>query len=178
MTAPQLHTHMTEEDRIEIRLAALNDCAPETARRQLLRCCDSPAWASQMVQMRPFLSMTHLEECADRVWESCSVDDRLKAFAAHPCIGEGSQNRWSRQEQSKVMDASAETMQELSQGNALYKNKFGYIFIICANGMAPSHILANLRERLHNSPQTEIRNAAEQQRLITRLRLRKLLGER
>jgi 2-oxo-4-hydroxy-4-carboxy--5-ureidoimidazoline (OHCU) decarboxylase len=37
-------------------------------------------------------------------------------------------------------------------------------------------VLALLRERLKNDPETELRVAAEEQRRITRLRLETLLG--
>jgi len=46
---------------------------------------------------------------------------------------------------------------------------------VCATGKAPSEILKILRRRLENDEQTELQEAAEQQRQITQIRLRKWL---
>jgi 2-oxo-4-hydroxy-4-carboxy-5-ureidoimidazoline decarboxylase len=67
----------------------------------------------------------------------------------------------------------------LAQGNQSYREKFGYIFIVCASGKSAEEMLALLEQRLQNDPVRELEIAAEQQRLITRLRIEKLLsGER
>jgi OHCU decarboxylase len=64
---------------------------------------------------------------------------------------------------------------KLAQGNRAYRERFGYIFIVCATGKSAEEMLALLEQRLQNDPAHELRIAAEQQRLITRLRLEKLL---
>ena len=61
------------------------------------------------------------------------------------------------------------------QGNREYEEKFGRIFLLCATGRSAAEMLAILRERMQNDAATELREAAEQQRLITQLRLRKWL---
>jgi OHCU decarboxylase len=177
MNTLTLHPQLTEADRIEIRLAALNDCAPETARFQFKRCCGSLRWGELMVKARPFSSVDHLESCADRIWESCAHQDWLEAFAAHPRIGAQADTRWSSQEQSGIAQASNTVLAALARANRAYEAKFGYIFVVCANGKAVAEMLAAVEARLGNDPSVEIHNAAEQQRLITRLRLRKLLSE-
>ena len=177
MNTPGLHPLLTETDRIGIRLAALNDCAPETARAQFGRCCGSARWVDGMEQARPFSDMDDLEKCADRVWASCSPEDWLEAFAAHPRIGDQSGNRWSKQEQSGVSVAASMVLMELTEANRAYEKKFGHIFIVCASGKNAAEMLQLLKQRLQNTPKEEIKIAAEQQRLITRLRLRKLLAE-
>jgi OHCU decarboxylase len=177
MTRATLHPQLTETDRIDIRLAALNDCAPETARFQFRRSCGSSRWGELMTEARPFSSLHHLETCADRMWETCAPRDWLEAFAAHPRIGGAADTRWSRQEQAGVTQVSATMLAALARANHDYEAKFGYIFIVCATGKVAAEMLAAVEERLGNDPSVEIHNAAEQQRLITRLRLRKLLGE-
>jgi 2-oxo-4-hydroxy-4-carboxy-5-ureidoimidazoline decarboxylase len=64
---------------------------------------------------------------------------------------------------------------KLAQGNQAYREKFGYIFIVCATGKSAEAMLALLEQRLQNDSAHELNVAAEQQRLITRLRLEKLL---
>lgn len=177
MSTPGLHPLLTEMDRIEIRLAALNDCAPETARSQLRRCCGSSKWVDRMELARPFSGMDELEKCADRVWASCSHEDWLEAFAAHPRIGDQSGNLWSKQEQSGVSAAASLVLTELAETNRVYEKKFGHTFIVCATGKSAAEMLQLLKQRLQNPAEEELKIAAEQQRLITRLRLRKLLAE-
>lgn len=177
MSAQTLHPLLTEAERVRIRLAALNDCAPETAHAQFRRCCSSSKWIHHMEQVRPFSDLEELEACADRIWTSCSREDWLQAFAAHSRIGEQSKNRWSRQEQSNVAAAAPSIIAELAKANQAYEAKFGYTFIVCAAGRSASELLAMLRQRLNNDAAVEIHNAAEQQRLILHLRLRKMLSE-
>jgi 2-oxo-4-hydroxy-4-carboxy-5-ureidoimidazoline decarboxylase len=171
-----LHPLLTELDRIQIRLAALNDCAPITARAQFKRCCNSSQWVHCMEQARPFSDMAELEACADRIWASCSPKDWLEAFSAHPKIGDQSENRRSRQEQSEMAVAAPEVLKALAQANRIYEAKFGYTFIVCATGKSAAEMLALLQQRLNNRHDNELLNTAEQQRLILRLRLRKLLS--
>ncbi len=66
--------------------------------------------------------------------------------------------------------------QQLASANREYEAKFGRIFLVCASGKTATEMLAILRARLRNDPVTELREAAEQQRQITQLRLRKWLG--
>jgi 2-oxo-4-hydroxy-4-carboxy-5-ureidoimidazoline decarboxylase len=48
---------------------------------------------------------------------------------------------------------------------------------VCATGRSAEAMLADIRMRLANSRQVELRTAAEEQAKITRLRLAKLVGE-
>ena len=48
---------------------------------------------------------------------------------------------------------------------------------MCATGKSAEEMLALLQARLGNDPDTELVNAAREQRAITRLRLEKLLAE-
>jgi 2-oxo-4-hydroxy-4-carboxy-5-ureidoimidazoline decarboxylase len=57
----------------------------------------------------------------------------------------------------------------------LYEEKFGYIFIVCATGKSADEMLGLLKSRLSNSPNEEIQVAADEQNMITKLRLEKLL---
>jgi 2-oxo-4-hydroxy-4-carboxy-5-ureidoimidazoline decarboxylase len=64
----------------------------------------------------------------------------------------------------------------LKWGNREYEQKFGRIFIVCAAGKSASEILEILRRRLHNDDATELRQAAEEQWQIMRLRLKKWIA--
>jgi OHCU decarboxylase len=166
-----------EKDHIILRLNAINNCAPDIAYNQFKRCCGSSNWVDQMVKARPFSSIPEMIGAADRIWANCSREDWLEAFAAHPKIGSRTENQWSRQEQLDVATAPLEIQLALDEANQKYEAKFGYIFIVCAAGKIVAEILSMLYQRLHNAAYVEIQIAAEQQRLITRLRLIKLLSE-
>ena len=64
----------------------------------------------------------------------------------------------------------------LAEENRQYEERFGRIFIVCASGKSAAEILAILNDRLNNTPAAELLEAAEQQRQITQLRLRRWLG--
>ena len=73
------------------------------------------------------------------------------------------------------MGAGDETMAALAQGNRRYEARFGHVFLISAEGRTAAEVLAALRERIENDPETELELAAREQRKITRLRLERML---
>lgn len=127
-----------------------------------------------MVAARPFADRAALLADADAVWSRLRTEDWLEAFRAHPRIGEARALR-SEPEQARARDAGETVLAALAEGNRLYEERFGHIFLIRAAGRGAVEMLANLRARLRNDPATELRVAAEQQREITRLRLERLL---
>ncbi len=64
----------------------------------------------------------------------------------------------------------------MSLVNRAYETKFGYIYVVFATGKTARELLDMARQRIKNDPETEIRVAAEEQRKITQLRLKKLIG--
>jgi len=57
-----------------------------------------------------------------------------------------------------------------------YEQKFGRIFIVCATGKSAGEILEILRRRLHNDEAAELQQAAEEQRQIVHIRLKKWIA--
>ena len=168
---------------MERGIARLNDLTHDEAEAELLQCCGSTAWACGMSARRPFADLDDAVRAAEEAWQNLDDEDWLEAFSRHPKIGEGeaatgqttTERDWSRREQSGVGAADEAARRELAQLNRAYAEKFGYIFIVCATGRSSGEVLAALRARLQNDPATEIANAAEEQRRITKLRLEKLL---
>jgi 2-oxo-4-hydroxy-4-carboxy-5-ureidoimidazoline decarboxylase len=121
--------------------------------------------------------------------------DWMEAFNSHPRIGESRPSRspqietpqsqssrsqsveWSAQEQRNVADAEAAVTSALADANREYEQRFDRTFIVCAAGKSAPEILAILRRRLNSDSETEFTEACEQQRQITRVRLRKWLQE-
>lgn len=165
-----------------LTLSAFNALPASDAERELLACCGSRAWARTVVEKRPYPGIDALLATSDRVWSSLTPDDWLEAFARHPRIGEratatapAAERGWSEREQSRAQAGDPSVLAELAVANAEYEDRFGHVFLICATGKSADDILANARARLHNDPKRELHVAAEEQRRITHLRLRKLL---
>lgn len=138
-------------------------------------CCASQRWVQAMMARRPFATFDALLEAADAVWRGLEPADWREAFVAHPRIGERGAGGWAEQEQAGTAAAASETLTALEEGNRVYEERFGHVFLICASGLSAEQMLAALRERLPNEPATEEGVAAEEQRKITRLRLQKLV---
>ena len=79
-------------------------------------------------------------------------------------------------EQAGAVEASVVMLEALAEGNRVYEERFGYIFIVCATGRSAEEMLGLLRARLGNEPEKEIHIAMGEQEKITRLRLEKLLS--
>jgi 2-oxo-4-hydroxy-4-carboxy-5-ureidoimidazoline decarboxylase len=155
---------------------------------ELTKCCGSSAWVKRMLPFIPADDMIELLEDAEEEWNKCSQEDWKEAFSHHPKIGDVESLAkkfastahqiaigWAAGEQSAVNVASKETIEALAEGNRLYEERFGYIFIVCATGKSAEEMLMLLRSRLKNSPEEEILIAADEQNKITKLRIEKLL---
>lgn len=167
-----------------MNLERLNRLPEAEAEATFLSCCGSRTWAWRMAASRPFFNFDDVVANSDRIWRSLGREDWLEAFKAHPQIGEkkgpeqagGEQaGKWSAQEQKGTRGVAPEILEKLARGNRAYLKKFGYIFIVCATGKGAKQMLDILRERYVNDPETELRNAAEEQRKITNIRLRRLI---
>ena len=165
-----------------MNLEEFNALPSARAAQTLLDCCGSKGWAARMAAQRPFMDLNSLCDTADSIWLDLEPADWLEAFGRHPQIGEksstGSESsrRWAEDEQAGARVVAENMKTNLTQANQAYQGKFGYIFIVCATGKSAEEILALLEQRLQNDSARELSIAAEQQRLITRLRLEKLLA--
>lgn len=150
---------------------------------EILPCCSSRAWADGMVARRPLPDEAALLAASDETWRRLAELDWLEAVRSHPRIGESEAPKtasqqsaaWSEQEQRNVSGASDSVKVALAEGNREYERRFSRIFIVCATGKSSAEILKTLERRLKNDERTEIQEAAEQQRQITQIRLRKWL---
>lgn len=152
-----------------------------------------------MLSQRPFRDRDDVFDSAERIWWDLTREDWLEAFAAHPRIGRtkdahdeqrakdayekrvpetraGLHEQWSAGEQARVAEASDALKAELARANEEYQRRFGYIYIVCATGKRAEELLDICRGRLANAPELEIRVAASEQAMITRIRLDKLLA--
>jgi 2-oxo-4-hydroxy-4-carboxy-5-ureidoimidazoline decarboxylase len=172
---------MTE--RSSLSVTELDSLPATDAARLLATCCGCRAWVDGMVERRPFRDVERMLGAADDLWWSLGPDEWREAFAHHPRIGERDAaavqdpraRAWSAGEQRGVADAEAGVRAAIADGNREYERRFGQIYLVSAAGKSADELLAILRSRLTNDPDTELRVAAGEQAKITRLRLLKLL---
>jgi len=172
-----------ERDAAKDVLARWNLLPTGEAIATILPCCGSKAWAQGMITRRPLLDESALLAASNETWRGLGQSDWMEAFRSHPRIGESRAAHsppaqavaWSAQEQSNVVDANAAVKSALADANREYDRRFGRIFIVCAAGKSAPEILEVLHRRLNNDAESELQEAAEQQRQITEIRLRKWL---
>jgi 2-oxo-4-hydroxy-4-carboxy-5-ureidoimidazoline decarboxylase len=176
-----------EHEQVADALARWNRLPIDEAIQTILPCCGSEAWAQGMVARRPFADEVALVAASNETWRSLTESGWMEAFQLHPRIGESRTSspkpmsqtaqsvEWSAQEQQDVADAEAAMKIALAEANREYERRFNRIFIVCATGKSAPEILKILRRRLKNDADTELYEAAEQQRQITEIRLRKWL---
>jgi 2-oxo-4-hydroxy-4-carboxy-5-ureidoimidazoline decarboxylase len=165
-------------------LARWNALEADEAAQQILPCCGSMAWARGVAARRPLSDEATLLDASDEIWRGLRVSDWIEAFSTHPRIGESQAPKtasaqsaaWSAQEQRDAASPQDAVALALAEGNREYEERFGRLFIICATGKSARQILDHLRRRLQNDADTELREAAEEQRKITNLRLKKWLS--
>jgi 2-oxo-4-hydroxy-4-carboxy-5-ureidoimidazoline decarboxylase len=166
-------------------LVQWNRLPADEAVKAILPCCSSKAWAAGMAARRPFSDVTTLLAASEETWSNLSAADWMEAFRGHPRIGESlatpslsdQSATWSVLEQKNVAAAGDAVKIALAEANQEYEQRFRNTFIVCATGKSALEILEILRRRLQNDGPTELRQAAEQQRQITRIRLTKWLSE-
>jgi OHCU decarboxylase len=179
-----------ESNAAQTGLAQWNRLPVDEAMKAILPCCGSEAWARGMATRRPLTNIAALLGASDETCKTLTRSDWMEAFNSHPRIGESQPShsprihslqtqsvQWSAQEQGEVSDGDADVKKALAGANQEYELRFDRTFIVCATGKSAVEILALLRQRLKNDPETEFEEAAEQQRQITQIRLKKWLQE-
>jgi len=160
-----------------------NSLDSAAAAREALPCCGSQDWATSLASKRPIEDDASMIELSSRIWLALPEEAWQEAFDSHPRIGQKHAQtqttdeslRWSAQEQRTAVSGDEAAKLALEEANRRYEQRFGRIFIVCAAGKTSSEILAILEARMNNDDSTELREAAEQQRQITELRLRRWL---
>ena len=159
-----------------------NELDPKQANGIFLQCCGSHQWVDAVCKDMPFSDATHMHRVIDGAFNAMAKKDWLEAFAHHPMIGDvksirekfASTAHLASNEQSGALGADEKIYTELADYNKRYFAKFGFIFIIFATGKSADTMLSSLKKRFSNDTDTEIKNAAAEQRKITWLRLEKV----
>jgi len=163
---------------------AFNELPEAEAIAALLRCNGAQRWALGMAIGRPYRDAASLLARCGALEVSLSRAEWIEAFAHHPRIGDRADlaQRFpqtailSSQEQSGVVAAGRDVLEQLLAGNRAYELRYGHIFIVCATGKTAAEMLALLMARMNNEPDAELVVAAAEHARITMIRLEKLLA--
>jgi 2-oxo-4-hydroxy-4-carboxy-5-ureidoimidazoline decarboxylase len=164
-------------------LSEWNSLDRDAAAETVLPCCGSRAWAVELAERRPIADEARMMAESSDVWRGLPVEAWREAFDSHPRIGEQKPQghatneslKSSATEQAVALSADEVAKLALKEANRRYEERFGRIFIICASGKSANEILMALETRMQNDDATELHEAAEQQRQITELRLKRWL---
>jgi allantoicase len=159
---------------VTLRLLYLNSLFDEEARRFFGTACHSEVWVDQMMAGRPYPDAESVLGMATKAFGSLDDDDWMQAFGGHPRIGERG-DQVANREQSGTAGADESTLAELADVNAAYEQRHGFTYIVYATGKTAEEMLDIARDRLGNSTEDEVANAAAEQRSITETRLRRML---
>ncbi|ROO60240.1 5-hydroxyisourate hydrolase/2-oxo-4-hydroxy-4-carboxy-5-ureidoimidazoline decarboxylase/2-oxo-4-hydroxy-4-carboxy-5-ureidoimidazoline decarboxylase [Micromonospora sp. Llam0] len=153
-----------------------NTLPADDVRELLLSCCAAPGWAAAVTAGRPYADRAALTVAARARIGALPWPEVVDAVAAHPRIGRpptgtGRDAEWSRREQAAATAASttdssgsggsttggsgADVAADLTAANDAYEQRFGYRFLIFANGRGAAELVAAARQRLHHDPDTE-----------------------
>lgn len=158
-------------------LDELNQLPAPAASRVLSGICSAERWVGAVLAGRPYTSMDALLARSDAAVGSMTEADLRGALTGHPRIGDrqAAATGWSGQEQAGVAVEDAEFMRALAVANAAYEQRYGHIYLVCADGRSGRDLLELLLERLRNDRATEWRVVAAELAKINQIRLRKLV---
>ncbi|MCW7946182.1 OHCU decarboxylase [Streptomyces hygroscopicus] len=149
-------------------LERFNSLPADDVRHALLACCRSLRWAHRVAEHRPYPDLESLLAAADEAAYDLTPADLAEALAGESLtlLPDGTYS-------------AAHTA--LSAAHAAYESRFGHVFVICLDEVAPQEeldqVLAAIRSRLTNDPEEERPLAAEELRRLARGRLTRLLRE-
>jgi 2-oxo-4-hydroxy-4-carboxy-5-ureidoimidazoline decarboxylase len=150
-------------------LARFN-AAPDRAAADLLHdVCASRAWGAAVSAGRPYARLDDLLAASDDAMAALTAADLGEAMSGHPPIGRPTPgDPTSAREQRGVGDSERA---ELLRLNLAYQDAHGHVFLICATGLTGAQMLAALKERIGNDPDTEREIVRAELGKINRIRL-------
>jgi len=147
-------------------LETLNKLHKNKICAELIKCCTSLAWVEKMAKARPFQSQDDFLKKSEQIWFELSQDEWFEAFEnAHQKIKENLQ----------LNAVKSDLLLHLHESFLHYQTKFGFPFVLFDADIPAAKLLQAVDQRLNNSFEVEISNAAREQINIISLRLLGLL---
>lgn len=140
---------------------------------------DSPHLAEAAAARRPFADVEAVAAAFADVVLSLREDEALALLGAHPELGAKrpmAAASVAEQASAGLPDAEADLQARLAAGNAAYRERFGFPFIIAVRGRTPAEIVAVLEQRVGNDREAELDTALDQVCAIARLRIDQLVA--
>jgi 2-oxo-4-hydroxy-4-carboxy-5-ureidoimidazoline decarboxylase len=162
-----------------LQLDYLNTCAPEAFTVALGEIFEHSPWVAQAAATgRPFPTVAALHGGMMDTVRAAPADRQLVFLQGHPELGSKVSRApvltdASREEQGGLgLDRlSDEEFEEFNRLNAIYRERFGFPFIICVRRHTRDSILRQFERRAALPRDAEFANAIDEIGLITRLRL-------
>ena len=159
-------------------LIRFNELNKPALLRILMDICQSPTWRNDITDHRPYADLDALLASSDEYLKLVTEIEIDESLINHPRIGTKNAGPRSTLEQSRFADTIDEsTFGEFAGLNQKYEDKFGYIFLVAAEGRSAKELFDVLNERLKNSPETERPIMHAELAKINRLRLKRLVAE-
>jgi 2-oxo-4-hydroxy-4-carboxy-5-ureidoimidazoline decarboxylase len=164
---------------VRLPLAALNKMDQSSFVSHVGWVYENSPWVAESAwRHRPFVTVENLHAMMDRVVRSATAEKQLALIQAHPDLAVrfgqlGQLTDASRREQADagLNQLTPAQAAEMALNNALYRDKFGFPFIICARLNDFEMIREAFSNRLDNHREKEIAIALEEISKIGRLRL-------
>lgn len=140
----------------------------------------SPWVAEQAWGRRPFRSLDELHRAMMSAVEGASEEAKLRLVRAHPELaGSETLTTHSSAEQRRLglTSLSKQELDEMSELNRRYREKFGFPCIVALRlHQTRASVIAEIKRRVANGADTELRTALAQIGHIARGRLEKMLN--
>jgi len=143
----------------------------------------TPWIAERAYERRPFTSIDALHGAMVAVLAAAPREAKLALICAHPelagreaAAGTMTADSVGEQASAGLDRCSPEELARLRAGNAAYREKFGFPFVMAVKGRSRQEILAALAERTGNTREAEFARCLDEIGKIARLRLDALLG--
>lgn len=145
----------------------------------------SPWIAEAAASKRPFPTVSSLYEAMKQAVSQASGDQKMALIKAHPDLADKTQRaagltaESSAEQNSAGLDRLSDAEYDaFARVNALYREKFGFPYIVCVRRHTKDSILRNFELRLPNAREQEIETSLDEICRIAALRLdQKVEGE-
>ncbi|SDT74820.1 2-oxo-4-hydroxy-4-carboxy-5-ureidoimidazoline decarboxylase [Streptomyces sp. TLI_053] len=149
-----------------------NEADAGAAEEALLACCGSHRWALRLTAHRPYPDIESLRAAASEASYDLRPADLAEALA---------DESWMPQPLLGMRAPGSQAAHTaLRAAHAAYEARFGHVFVVCLEGIAPEEmldaVLSSIRTRLANDPDEERLVAADELRRIALTRLEHLVA--
>ena len=139
----------------------------------------TPSCAVGVCPERPFASFDNFVAAMCQFIDDLPKDGRTEILRNHPDLADRLESltpeSQREQTQAGITTLSTEEIQQLKHYNKLYKEKFGFPFVICARLNNKDAILAGIKTRMNNDGDQELKCGIEEVKKIMLLRLKDIV---